>query len=59
MIDVVGAETAQIFSRLCRFADEQGYDRYETIDMFCDMFQAIIDNIDADEYDPNNRNYLS
>ena len=59
MMDTVGFETIQIYSQLCRFADEYGYDRIEVIDMFCDMFQTIIDTLNTDEYDAYSKKSLS
>ncbi len=59
MIDNIGSETVQIFSRLCSFADDYGYDRIDTIDTFCEMFQVLLDSLDIEEYDPNSKKYLS
>ena len=59
MVDVVGKETVSIFSYLCKLADEYEYDRVDTIDMFCDMFQAILDTFDVDEYDINKEDLLN
>ena len=59
MIDVMGKETASIFSYLCQLADEYEYDRVDTIDMFCDMFQTILDTFDVDEYDTNKEDLLN
>ena len=59
MIDVMGKETASIFSYLCQLADEYEYDRVDTIDMFCEMFQAILDTLDIDEYDSEKENLLN
>ena len=59
MVDVVGKETVSIFSYLCKLADEYEYDRVDTIDMFCDMFQTILDTFDVDEYDTNKEDLLN
>ena len=59
MMDVVGKETVSIFSYLCKLADEYEYDRVDTIDMFCDMFQTILDTFDVDEYDTNKEDLLN
>lgn len=59
MVDVVGKETVSIFSYLCKLADEYEYDRVDTIDMFCDMFQTILDTFDVDEYDTDKEDLLN
>lgn len=59
MIDVMSKETASIFTYLCKLADEYGYDRVDTIDIFCDMFQAIIESIDPYGYDTDRNDMLN
>jgi len=59
MIDVMGKETVSIFAYLCKLADEYEYDRIDTIDMFCDMFQTILDTFDVDEYDTDKNDMLN
>lgn len=53
MVSVIGRQTTMIFDGLIELADENGYDRVDTVNMFCDMFEAILETIDPDEYDPD------
>ena len=59
MIDIVGRETMTIFNTLMEVADEYGFDRVETVDMFCEMFDAILDKIDPDDYDPDEHSLMN
>lgn len=55
----MGQVTAEIYKKLLILADEEGYDRNETVEMFYEMFEAVLEEIDADEFEVNNYNHLN
>lgn len=58
-IDILADETAFIYTRLILLADEESFNRSETIKMFSTMFNEIASNINAEQYDPIDRSHLS
>ena len=59
MIEHMGQVTAEVYKKLLILADEEGYDRTETVEMFYEMFEAVLEEIDADEFDTTNYNHLN
>lgn len=59
MIEHMGQVTAEIYKKLLILADEEGYDRNETVEMFYEMFEAVLEEIDADEFEVNNYSHLN
>lgn len=56
---VVARETADIYTQLVLFADQEGYDREKTLNVFYIMFDSVMDNIDPESFDPYDRSYLN